>query len=410
MEESFSPMMALPPELLERIASYLPREDLLTLRQMCKDIDRVTFPFFKESYFTEPAYLLNDERSMATLRDVSAHPIFGRSVRKVYLTLWDVPESWDQYLECQDVDEMMVLSEHKQNWESMLAQATEFWDGPLERCLTDALLNFMRLDNIPAIVVAGDEFGAPWGMARRIALLDEQVQYCPNSGIYYDFIIDALKEAKYPLVHFETRACCPALRRNQLSLPFSQSVKQTLRTLKLVVAALDSYSDWELDPEGMDDVRFLGFLSECEGVESFSLSIESHRGPHRASDDFIFNCIAADVEFEDFRVFPRLQTLELDRQHINVKLLKQFLAARASSLEAVRLRYISDPPDVAGHSVAHDGHLLMQDLWNALDGKNKTNLTLDLRESYGMTMCWQTDSAAEKLGDSKPWIYGLSFG
>ncbi|KAK8167508.1 hypothetical protein BC567DRAFT_297492 [Phyllosticta citribraziliensis] len=110
-----SGLLKLPPELVEKIASHLSpttngvenpwksasgwysvdfvtRDDFLTLRHTCRQMNDTTFSFFRRQYFTERVVKLQT-KSLQELSQISAHPTLRRQVQKLKIS----PQFHDQY-------------------------------------------------------------------------------------------------------------------------------------------------------------------------------------------------------------------------------------------------------------------------------------------------------------------------
>ena len=97
MEPSSSGLMKLPLENLERIIEFLRRQGLLDPCSTWRRLEHATFTIFKQSYFDEPAYLLADEDSLTVLQEISQHPVLGRTVRRIYLSLSNIPKTLEDF-------------------------------------------------------------------------------------------------------------------------------------------------------------------------------------------------------------------------------------------------------------------------------------------------------------------------
>ena len=245
-----SGLLSLPPELIERIATFLPRTDLLRLRFTCKEMERATFNVFTEAYFTEPAYLLDYEDSMTVLREVSRHPIFGRSVRKIYISLAHFTEEWEE-MDFPDEkrypratsEERNRTETYKCNFQKLARQREIFYDNGAFLYLKETLLNFMRLQNVPAIVITrgtGNSAQDAWGLERRSRLLGGAGFTITDGLDDYNMIGAVIRETGYPLAVFESREtapCVPMWPFDAIKVP--EAVVNTLTTLRLTLSPDD---------------------------------------------------------------------------------------------------------------------------------------------------------------------------
>lgn len=85
-----SPLLELPLELLEDVASYLSAEDSGSLRLTCRALEQASFGQFSRQFFKTMRFLmpaLSGPASMQTLIDISLHPALSLALRRVILLL-----------------------------------------------------------------------------------------------------------------------------------------------------------------------------------------------------------------------------------------------------------------------------------------------------------------------------------
>ncbi|KAH7008438.1 hypothetical protein EDB80DRAFT_716554 [Ilyonectria destructans] len=74
----------LPNELVRCIAEFLPKEDLLSLRESSRAMNAMTLDIFQRDYF-QTRYVMLEDESIENLIDISEHPILRLAVRKLGL-------------------------------------------------------------------------------------------------------------------------------------------------------------------------------------------------------------------------------------------------------------------------------------------------------------------------------------
>ncbi|KAH6987770.1 hypothetical protein BKA56DRAFT_577649 [Ilyonectria sp. MPI-CAGE-AT-0026] len=74
----------LPNEVVRYIAEFLPKDDLLSLRQTSRAMNDMTFDIFRRDYFQD-RYVMLEQRSIQNLIDISEHPTLRLAVRKLGL-------------------------------------------------------------------------------------------------------------------------------------------------------------------------------------------------------------------------------------------------------------------------------------------------------------------------------------
>ncbi|KAB5545523.1 hypothetical protein GE09DRAFT_1243180 [Coniochaeta sp. 2T2.1] len=79
------PLTKLPLELIQEIASYLPVEDVGSLRLTGKVVERAVFDLFVRRFFKTKQFLMLNKRSRQILDEVSRHPIFSKALEHLIL-------------------------------------------------------------------------------------------------------------------------------------------------------------------------------------------------------------------------------------------------------------------------------------------------------------------------------------
>ncbi|KAK4890372.1 hypothetical protein LTR27_010900 [Elasticomyces elasticus] len=82
-QDAFSPLLAIPLELIEQIALVVPPDDLLALRRTCRLIRDGVQLTFVQTNFTEKTFLLPSPESMQALVDISKHAQYGKAMKQI---------------------------------------------------------------------------------------------------------------------------------------------------------------------------------------------------------------------------------------------------------------------------------------------------------------------------------------
>ncbi|KAK5117497.1 hypothetical protein LTR85_008882 [Meristemomyces frigidus] len=81
--DSGSTLLALPPELFERIAELTPAEDLVQLRLTCREAASKTERTFARAHFTDRGFLLCSKPSLQTAVKIVQHTKYRATMKKV---------------------------------------------------------------------------------------------------------------------------------------------------------------------------------------------------------------------------------------------------------------------------------------------------------------------------------------
>lgn len=78
-------LLTIPPEILEAIAKEADPRGLKNLRLVCREVAAIIGKVYLEVLFTKRAFLLGSKSSMATLKQLSEHEVYGTKLRKLVL-------------------------------------------------------------------------------------------------------------------------------------------------------------------------------------------------------------------------------------------------------------------------------------------------------------------------------------
>ena len=171
----------LPVEMTELIGEYLDRPDLLPLRLPSQRLATKLSGVFAIAFFTNVSFILACKVSMETLRDISAHPIYGKFLRRIRFYIGTLPNPlFDRQrrdAQIRRVGSCLTRTERKtlrHQFEELYRQQCRFRDGPDLECMKDILNNLKKAKNTPAVVTTGSEDISegfdidllPWGSLR----------------------------------------------------------------------------------------------------------------------------------------------------------------------------------------------------------------------------------------------------
>ena len=153
-------LLDMPVELLERMAFCLDPSTLISFRKTCNSVASITRQCFARACLKELAFVLSDKTSMQALVNISAHPVYSKSVQRLPLSLATLApnakgdESRRQYQNgCpHPPEEEARRDEQKAAYLDLKRREDELGAGPQETLLETALRNFINCGNTPAIL------------------------------------------------------------------------------------------------------------------------------------------------------------------------------------------------------------------------------------------------------------------
>lgn len=83
MSQSPAELTGLPAEIMELVTDYLPKEDVPSLRLVCKDLENKTLRPFELRCLSEKGFVIGSFRSMHQLKDLSQHHRFSRALNRI---------------------------------------------------------------------------------------------------------------------------------------------------------------------------------------------------------------------------------------------------------------------------------------------------------------------------------------
>lgn len=147
-------ILDLPPELLERIISYAPKNVVLSTRLAHRALEYATFSGFAKRFFRKKGYLITRE-SLNTLESISKHPQLQKYVEHV----WFNPDCWTfQYEDDRTPRSRPQHLQRQQRQPRNYAVYREVWEQHVEllysfNSFSESLLEIFR--NLPNLKVIG---------------------------------------------------------------------------------------------------------------------------------------------------------------------------------------------------------------------------------------------------------------
>ncbi|KAK4495540.1 hypothetical protein PRZ48_013872 [Zasmidium cellare] len=111
MTQASRSLVALPTELLEAIAYFLPSEDVCTLRLTCFTIARKIEHHFTRTYYKHAGFLVNSFGSIKLAIDFAQHPTVGPAIQEITFFVDLIPNPWTTAEPChiESTDRLMML-------------------------------------------------------------------------------------------------------------------------------------------------------------------------------------------------------------------------------------------------------------------------------------------------------------
>ena len=88
-------LLAIPPEVFERIAQHADPKDLLSLRLVCKEAGARVFRTYTQAHFTERAFLVCSPESLNTLIEIAQSEVLGTHMKKLIFCLDEIAHPED---------------------------------------------------------------------------------------------------------------------------------------------------------------------------------------------------------------------------------------------------------------------------------------------------------------------------
>lgn len=141
-------LMALPCELLDAVASFLPTRDFNNLRLSCRHVSHTLFPYWAASFFKTKQFMMTDF-SLSTLLDISRHPALSPRLTHLVIGLDDLRRVRDIPVPMHTFSTQMTDCRNLEEYNYALgSQESLFATGEAARLLSAALVNLPNLECI----------------------------------------------------------------------------------------------------------------------------------------------------------------------------------------------------------------------------------------------------------------------
>ena len=167
----------LPVELVDMITDLLPSRDLLSLRLSCKTLNTLTLNEVAFAFFQKKTFMLANEESMLVLQQISQHPKFSKTMRRIRFSVGTLHGSEsDDEMRTEGRDKRPITRaqrrEQKAEWRRLKESESQWRSGNNKACLIDILWNFKAVGSVPDIVATRTEIYddppvlRPWGYGK----------------------------------------------------------------------------------------------------------------------------------------------------------------------------------------------------------------------------------------------------
>ena len=365
-------ILRLPVELIEWIASYLDRTELLDLRYACRDLEARTSSITASTFFKDRTFLMADEYSLDTLCEISRHPLYQKSIKVIRLSLLTLRRThaeWSNRCGPSCYTRMMCgppntradraynrrLSE---GYKECISQEDKFQIGKDIEYLPAALVNFMRAGNVPRVSTSTRNEVAcrvppDWDCLDRVTSYRDCLTLEYEIERPFEIIHRALVDAAFPirklrLGHLIAPApLAPFLYRG------SPTTFAHLRHLRLDIVFTMVYRG-ETDRAVFDKAYgerqgLLRVVSEAQNLETFALGVLGE--PERAvrlAEKYrgVFPWLVCGQIESLPKPFQHLRSLDLEEDDMMPDLLLRFIEDHRSTLESFYVDGIIDGKSV----------------------------------------------------------------
>lgn len=185
---------SLPVELIEAVLEELPKKDLRTIRHVCKEIEAKSFEYYTKVLFVDRTFFLCSQHGIQDLHNISCHPRFSRSLRRVTLVLQSLhltplTERWSAFARALKSGEAALSREQMDEYISLRRIYSSLADGsnsyPHSSGCKDPLYD--SLNNL---------------LAQDSGTISLKVTACPSASLPGPKELHLLEEALGPLERF----------------------------------------------------------------------------------------------------------------------------------------------------------------------------------------------------------------
>ncbi|KAK5737701.1 hypothetical protein LTR17_006563 [Elasticomyces elasticus] len=373
---SNSPLLDLPPELLELIASHVDSHDLLRWRLGCNALAQTASRAFASAFFRNLTFILADGLSMMMLVNITKHKYLTQCLQRICISLAKpvVCYSSDRYgPPGQSRKERADNRMRSKVFQDMVEANKSFTIDSQRGSLAVSLAQLKQCGITPSISSTGLEFGA-YNQPKnyhRLVYCGGKRSLCSRTDLEqaYEAIYSAIILSQYPIGHLQLGSedypvPLPAFRMTPINTSFSE-----LHTLELTLAP--QYGGWShlrrdrpaptLEQLNINILSLLHLFLFAEDTTTLFLEI----GPEDAgfhSNIFVALATTYGLGEDAILMLPKLEKLHLGGHRIRHRDLTDFINQRKASLREITLRDVHDMgldvPDLAdeiGEMLVHHG-------------------------------------------------------
>ncbi|KAK5683173.1 hypothetical protein LTS10_004704 [Elasticomyces elasticus] len=359
---SHGPLLDLPPELLELIASHVESRDLTQWRLSCITLNVTAARVFARTFFQNVTFILADAYSMLMFVNIAKEKHLNMCLQQISLSLAvpaieDVTESyrscqwWERpYTRRERANKRMRRKEHA----DLVEQNEKIFNLEAQRnFLMVALQHLNEAGVAPGIVSTGFEDTRLGDKPKNFQrLMRGGGQYCLHyrideaealEAIYYAIIV-----MKYPVERLILGSEYFPICRGAFGITPYKGWFENLRMLEVTVAPAPM--GWLCVPElEMPDLQiqkdatlsFLHLFAAAQQLTSLSLSISGGDAGWHAGT-FLALAWTTKPETEDLMFLPKLVSLHLSGHRIEPETLFTFVTRRKETLREIELSGIRD--------------------------------------------------------------------
>lgn len=244
----------LPVEMIEAILNELPPEDVRNIRLVCKELEEKSLDYYTKFFFANRTVLLSSQYSVEDLHNISRHPRFGKSLRRVTLVLRSfqfaqMSERWSAFARTLKSGNAALTQEQKDGYLTLrrsYSSMTDCMDSYVYKSswiapLHDGLKNLVDRDNNPFSLRITAYPTSSWADPRQFRRLEEalgplEMTECQLSSEHMEAILGnafkfscSLEELTVPQrVDLNTLRDLSSLDANLRMAPFSALQKLEL--------------------------------------------------------------------------------------------------------------------------------------------------------------------------------------
>ena len=384
-----SSLLELPNELLENIGEKADWPTFKSLRLTSREIAAALARLLGRRCFSCPHYMMMDRHSLKTLEKVTAHPVFGKSIKVLTLNVAQIAEVAEE-IQSQKRKRREIWEEEKlrrqlgatspsvaarcallgtipsnerefRHWErahkrviqSAVAESDSFMLSEVHvGIVTRILRNLMRHGNTPKIFTHASRdlaIETPRGWKRLTGLVGQRGFTNDSGQAAYAVLYEALGRSQYPILDLKMGNSKRSYVDNDFLTRLEQPLPcfQHLTSLKLALE-VPWIADVEvrelLDQSTIDDLDQMhaDALHQLHGWLCVATNLEVLALKSRADSRDFADLLAIPRAEGTAPPFQRLRELTLWGQDIPKSTLLDFIGKHSSTLELLDLQLVKD--------------------------------------------------------------------